>query len=126
MDQCALFWLAITLFAMVIALIVIASIALHRLGENKEFWERVRSDLGAHDVMLKKLLAAVEWRLGQDGFKLDYMSWKWYVTPTACNFRTTREMERDRREELARALYEANINAMRDFDKEKKKEAKKK
>lgn len=127
MEQCTLFWLVLAGFAMLTTLIVIGMICLHRLADIKELWERIRDKLASNDTRLNKLEAAVEWFLQKEGMKLDMLHWRWYVTPTDDgHLRDWLERKDYReREALAEALYKSTLQAMRDHDKEQKKEAKK-
>lgn len=130
MEQCTLFWLAITLFAMSVTLIVMASIALHRLGENKELLERVKDKLWSNESHLNKIEAAVEWFLQKEGMKLECSQslWSCYVRPSEDRHLRDWLMRTDerKRDALADALYKSTLQAMRDFASEQKKEAKKK
>lgn len=128
MEQCTLFWLVFAGFAMLTTLIIIGMICLHRLAYVKELWERIRDKLASNDTRLNKLEAAVEWFLQKEGMKLDMLHWRWYVTPTDDGHLRDWFMRTDdrKREALAEALYKSTLQAMRDFDKEQKKEAKKK
>lgn len=130
MEQCTLFWVVLAGFAMLTTLIIIGIICLHRLAEIKELWDRVRDKLASNETRLNKFDAAVEWFLQKEGMKLDstYSGRRWFVTPADdCHLRDWLARTDDRkREALAKALYEANLQAMRDFDKEQRKETKKK
>ena len=128
MEQCILFWLVFAGFAMLTTLIILGILCLHRLDHVKELWNRVRDKLASNDTRLNKLEAAVEWFLQKEGMKLDMLHWRWYVTPTDDGHLRDWLMRTDdrKREALAEALYKSTLQAMRDFDKEHKKEAKKK
>ena len=128
MEQCILFWIVFAGFAMLITLIIIVIICLHRLADVKELWERVRDKLASTDTHLNKLESAVEWFLQKEGMKLDMLHWRWYVTPTDDGHLRNwlRRTEDRKRKALADAMYKSTLQAMRDFDKEQKKEAKKK
>lgn len=107
-------------------LIILAIVGLNKLGSMNETWERTRDKLATISSGMDKINTAVEWWLGREGFKLEYanINWRWFVTRTddkSSIYRTVAEMDRDKREALARALYEANLQAMRDFDKEQTK-----
>lgn len=113
------------------ALVIMAIVAMSKLNNTKELWEHVQDKLSRISSGLDKLDTAVDWFLGREGLKLEYMhaTWRWYVTSrddTSSIYRTLKELDRDKREALAKALYEASLQAMRDFNKEQKKEAKKK
>lgn len=93
--------------------------------------ERMQDKLSHIFSGIDKLDTAVDWFLSREGLKLDYChaNWRWLIVSRDDNsniYRTLKELDRDKREALAKALYEANLQAMRDFDKEQKKEAKKK
>lgn len=111
---------------LLVTLIILAIVALNKLGSMNETWERTRDKLASLSSGIDKLDAAVDWWLGREGLKLDYMSWRWIVTSRDDKsiYRTLEEMDRDKREALARALYEANLQAMRDFKKEQTKKDK--
>lgn len=128
MEQCTLFWLAITLFAMVIALIVIASIALHRLAGINELVDRLRDKVDSVHNRMSKLETATDWFLQKDGMKLDMMNWRWFVTSMDDGkLRDWLDRKEDRKNSaLAEAIYKGYIQAMRDYAQETKKEAKKK
>lgn len=106
-------------------LIILAIVGLNKLGSMNETWERTRDKLATISSGMDKINTAVEWWLGREGLKLDYtnISWRWIVTrkDDKSIYRTLEEMDRDKREALARALYEANLQAMRDFNKEQEK-----
>lgn len=96
------------------------------LSAIKSFNDMVRDKLARLNSGLDKLDAGLDWFLSREGLKLDYMhaTWRWYVTSRDDGnslYRTMRELDRDKREALAKALYEASLQAMRDFDKEKSK-----
>ena len=130
MEQCTFNVLVFAGFSMLTTLIIIGIVCLHRLADIKELWDRVRDKLSSNETRLNKFEAAVEWFLQKEGMKLDstYYGWRWYVVPTDDDHLRDwlTRTDRSKREELAKALYEANLQAMRDFDKEQKKEAKKK
>lgn len=115
---------------MLVALVMIFHMN-SKLNDLKEKWERVQDKLSQINSGLDKLGTAVDWFLGREGLKLEYMhaTWKWYVTSLddKCSiYRSIKAMDREQREAMAKALYEASIQAMRDFANEQKKEAKKK
>jgi hypothetical protein len=96
-----------------------------------ETWERTRDKLARLSSVIDKLDTAVDWWLGREGVKLEYMhaNWRWIITSRddkSSLYRTLENMDRDKREALARALYEANLQAMRDFNKEQEKEKRRK
>lgn len=125
MEQCILFWVAFAGFAMLTTLIIIGILCLRRLGDMEEKWDRVRDKLATNETRLNKFEAAVEWFLQKEGMKLEstYSGWRWFVTPT--DDRHLRDWlvrtDERKREELAKALYDASLQAMRDHDKETKK-----
>ena len=106
-------------------LIILAIVGLNKLGSMNETWERTRDKLATISSGMDKINTAVEWWLGREGLKLEYtnINWRWIVTSRDDKsiYRTLEEMDRDKREALARALYEANLQAMRDFNKEQEK-----
>jgi hypothetical protein len=109
---------------LLVSLIILAIVGLNKLGNMTETWERTRDKLASLSSGIDKLDTAVDWWLGREGLKLDYMSWRWIITSKDDNrslYRTLAEMDKDKREALARALYEANLQALRDFDKEQDK-----
>ena len=116
---------------LLVALIILAIVALNKLSDMKETWERTRDKLSTVSSALDKMNTAVEWWLGREGLKLEYtnITWRWMITSKddkSSLYRTLSEMDRDKREALARALYEANLQAMRDFNKEQEKEKRRK
>ena len=113
-----------------VTLIILAIVGLSRLNNLKELWERVRDKLSSMSSGLDKFDTAVDWWLGREGVKLEYMhaNWRWIITSRdekGSLYSTLERMDRDKREALAKALYEANLQAMRDFNKEQKKETSK-
>lgn len=110
---------------LLVTLIILAIVALNKLGNMNETWERTRDKIASLSSGMDKVNTAVEWWLGREGLKLEYtnLSWRWFVTgkDDKSTYRTLAEMDKDKREALARALYEANLQAMRDFDKEQAK-----
>lgn len=127
-ERAALFNMTNTLLliaiGLLVTLIILAIVGLNKLGSMNETWERTRDKLATISSGIDKLDAAVDWWLGREGLKLDYMSWRWIITSKDDNrslYRTLAEMDKDKREALARALYEANLQALRDFDKEQAK-----
>ncbi len=110
---------------LLVTLIILAIVALNKLGNMNETWERTRDKIASLSSGMDKVNTAVEWWLGQQGLKLEYanLSWRWFVTgkDDKSTYRTLEEMDRDKRAAFARALYEANLQAMRDFDKEQAK-----
>ena len=117
--------LLIIAIGLLVTLIILAIVALSKIGNMNETWERTRDKLATLSSGIDKINTAVEWWLGQQGLKLEYtnLSWRWFVTgkDDKSSYRTLDEMDRDKRAALARALYEANLQAMRDFDKEQTK-----
>lgn len=118
--------LLIIAIGLLTTLIILAIVGLSRLSNLKELCERVHDKLSCINSGIDKLGTAVDWWLGREGFKLEYahINWRWFVTRTddkSSIYRTVAEMDRDKREALARALYEANLQAMRDFNKEQEK-----
>lgn len=118
--------LLIIAIGLLATLLIMAMVALSRLSDIKEIWERVRDKLSSMSSCLDKFDTAVDWWLGREGVKLEYMhaNWRWIITSRddkSSLYRTLENMDRDKREALARALYEANLQAMRDFDKEQEK-----
>ena len=116
---------------LLVTLIILAIVALNKLSDMKETWERTRDKLSTVSSALDKMNTAVEWWLGREGLKLEYtnITWRWMITSKddkSSLYRTLSEMDRDKREALARALYEANLQAMRDFNKEQEKEKRRK
>jgi len=96
-------------------------------AELKTAMERMQDKLSHIFSGIDKLDTAVDWFLSREGLKLDYChaNWRWLIVSRDDNsniYRTLNELDRDKREALAKALYEANLQAMRDFDKEQKKE----
>jgi hypothetical protein len=113
------------------ALVIMAMVAMSKLNSIKELWERVQDKLSHIYSGVDKLDTGMNWFLSREGIKVDYChsNWRWMIVSrddTSNIYRTLKELDRDKREALAKALYEANLQAMRDFDKEQKKEAKKK
>lgn len=110
---------------LLVTLIILTIVALNKLGNMNETWERTRDKIASLSSGMDKVNTAVEWWLGREGLKLEYtnLSWRWFVTgkDDKSTYRTLAELDRDKREALARALYEANLQAMRDFDKEQSK-----
>lgn len=110
---------------LLVTLIILAIVGLNKLGSMNETWERTRDKLATISSGMDKINTAVEWWLGREGLKLEYtnINWRWIVTSRDDKsiYRTLEEMDRDKREALARALYEANLQAMRDFNKEQEK-----
>lgn len=109
---------------LLVTLIILAIVALNKLGNMNETWERTRDKLATLSSGIDKLDTAADWWLGREGLKLEYCNWRWLITSKDDNrslYRTLAEMDRDKREALARALYEANLQALRDFDKEQTK-----
>jgi len=109
------------------ALVIMAMVAMSKLNGIKELWERVQDKLSHIYSGIDKLDTAVDWFLSREGLKLDYChaNWRWLIVSrddTSNIYRTLKELDRDKREALAKALYEANLQAMRDFNKEQKKE----
>jgi biopolymer transport protein ExbB/TolQ len=117
---------------LLVTLIILAIVGLNKLGNMTETWERTRDKLASLSSGIDKLDTAVDWWLGREGLKLEYtnINWRWIVTSSSSDdksiYRTLEEMDRDKREALARALYEANLQAMRDFNKEQEKEKRRK
>jgi hypothetical protein len=115
---------------LLIILVVMVGMALSRLAENKELWERVRNRLASNDSHLSQYDAVVEWLLQKEGMRLDssHFGCRWTVVPDKDGkLRDWLDRKEDRRrEELAESIYKAYLQAMRDHDKEQKKEAKKK
>lgn len=111
---------------LLVVLVIMASVAMAKLNSIKELWDRTRDKLARIDSGLDKMNTAVDWWLGREGLKLEYMhsTWRWIITSRddeSSLYRTLENMDRDKREALARALYEANLQAMRDFNKEQEK-----
>ena len=109
------------------ALVIMAMVAMSKLNVIKELWDRTRDKLARIDSGLDKMNTAVDWWLGREGLKLEYthVNWRWIITSRddkSSIYRTLENMDRDKREALARVLYEANLQAMRDFTKEQEKE----
>lgn len=128
MEQCTLFWFVFAGFAMLTTLIVIAILCLRRLGDIKELVDRVRDKVDSVYNRMSKLETATDWFLQKEGMKLDMLHWRWYVTTTDDgHLRDWLDRKEDRKNSaLAEAIYKGYIQAMRDFDKEQKKETKKK
>lgn len=115
---------------MVIMLIMIFHMN-SKLANIKELWERVQDKLSHIYSGVDKIDTGLNWFLSREGVKVDYChsNWRWMIVSrddTSSIYRTLKDLDRDKREALAKALYEANLQAMRDFNKEQKKEAKKK
>lgn len=107
-------------------LIILALVGLSRLSNLKELWEHARDKLSSMSSCLNKFDTAVDWWLGREGVKLEYMhaNWRWIITSRDDKnslYRTLENMDRDKREALARSIYEAHLQAMRDFNKEQEK-----
>jgi len=117
---------------LLVTLIILAIVGLNKLGSLNEHWERTSDKLPPISSSLDKMNTAVEWWLGREGMKLEYThlgwGWKWFVTSKDDKtiYRTLKEEDKDKREAFARAIYEAHLQAMRDFDKEQSKEQSKK
>ena len=93
----------------------------------KTVMERMQDKLSRISSGLDKLDTAVDWFLSREGLKVDYChaNWRWLIVSRddkSTIYRTLQELDRDKREALVKALYEASLQAMRDFNKEQKKE----
>ena len=93
----------------------------------KTAMEKMQDKLSHIYSGVDKLDTAVDWFLSREGLKVDYChaNWRWLIVSrddTSNIYRTLKELDRDKREALAKALYEASLQAMRDFNKEQKKE----
>lgn len=128
MSACVLSWAVLITLFLLVTLVVMAGMALSRLADIKELWDRVRDKLAANQVTLTKIEAAAEWFLQREGMKLEMSQsmWRSYVVPTDDGkLRDWLERKEDRkREELADSIYRAYLQAMRDHDKEVEKKKK--
>mgnify|MGYP003289424843 CR=1 FL=1 len=123
-------WLQVYVGFSAVLMVIMLVMIFHmnsRLGYIKELWERVQDKLSRINSGIDKLDTAVDWFLGREGLKVDYChaNWRWLIVSRDDKsniYRTLQELDRDKREALAKALYEANLQAMRDFNKEQKKE----
>jgi hypothetical protein len=123
--------LLLIVIGLLATLIIMVIMALNKLGSMNETWDRTRDKLATISSGMDKMNTAVEWWLAREGLKLEYtnINWRWIVTSSSDDksiYRTLEEMDRDKRKALARALYEANLQAMRDFNKEQEKEKRRK
>ena len=129
MSECVMSWVVLIALLLLVTLVVMAGMALCRLADIKELWERVQDRLSGVNSGLDKLGTAADWFLQKEGMKLDYMhaTWKWYVVPTDDGkLRDWLDRKDDRkREELAESIYRAYLQAMREHDKEVAKKPKK-
>lgn len=130
MSECVMSWVVLIALLLLVTLVVMAGMALCRLADVRELWERLRAQLAANEGHLNKVETAVDWFLQKEGMKVDFMhaTWKWYVTSIDDgHLRDWLDRKDDRkREELADSIYRAYLQAMRDRDKERAKETKKK
>jgi hypothetical protein len=97
------------------------------LGTLKTAMEKMQDKLSHISSGIDKLDTGLDWFLSREGLKIDYChaNWRWLIVSRDDNsniYRTLKELDRDKREALAKALYEASLQAMRDFNKEQKKE----
>lgn len=97
------------------------------LTSLKTVMERMQDKLSHISSGIDKLDTGLDWFLSREGLKVDYChaNWRWLIVSrddTSNIYRTLKELDRDKREALAKALYEASLQAMRDFNKEQKKE----
>ena len=129
MSECVMSWAVLVALLLLVTLVVMAGMALCRLADIKELWDRVRDKLASNQVPLTKIEAAAEWFLHKEGMKLEMSQslWRGYVVPTDDgHIRDWLDRKEDRkREELADSIYRAYLQAMRDHDKEVAKKPKK-
>lgn len=112
---------------LLVILVILVAVGLSRLSNLKELWERVQDKLSHVYSGVDKLGTGLDWFLSREGLRVDYChaNWRWLIVSRDDNsniYRTLKELDRDKREALAKALYEASLQAMRDFNKEQKKE----
>lgn len=122
MSACTMSWVVLIALLLLVTLVVMVGMALSRLADIKELWDRVRDKLASNQVPLTKIEAAVEWFLQREGMKLEMSQslWRSYVVPTDDGkLRDWLDRKEDRkREELADSIYRAYLQAMREHDKE--------
>lgn len=130
MSACVMSWVILIALLLLVTLVVMAGMALCRLADIKELWDRVRDKLASNESHLGKIEAAAEWFLQREGMELrgSCTGWHWVVIPTGDGkLRDWLDRKECRtREELAESIYKAHLQAMRDHDKELAKETKKK
>ena len=129
MSACVMSWVVLIALLLLVTLVVMAGMALCRLSDVRELWERLRSQLAANEGHLNKVETAVDWFLQKECMKGDFMhsTWKWSVTSIdEGHLRDWLDRKEDRkREELADSIYRAYLQAMREHDKEVEKKTKK-
>ena len=100
-----------------------------KINNLSSFNDMLRDKLARLNSGLDKLDAGLDWFLSREGVKVDYChaNWRWLIVSrddSTSLYRAMKTIDREQREALAKALYEANLQAMRDFDKEQHKKEK--
>lgn len=123
-------WLQVYVGFSAVLMVIMLVMIFHmnsRLGYIKELWERVQDKLSHIYSGVDKLDTGLNWFLFREGVKVDYShsNWRWMIVSRDDNvslYSAMKRMDNEQRETLAKALYEAHLQAMRDFNKEQKKE----
>lgn len=130
MSACVMSWAVLISLLLLVTLVVMAGMALCRLGDVRELWERLRAQLAANDGHLNKFDAVVEWLLKKESMRLDssHFGCRWFVVPDKDGKLHDWLEHNDgrKRSELAETIYKAHLQAMREHDKEVAKKTKKK
>ena len=129
MSACTMSWVVLIALLLLVTLVVMAGMALSRLADIKELWDRVRDKLASNQVSLTTIEAAVKWFLQREGMKLEMSQSTWRGSVVPIDDGKLRDWldrkECRTREELAESIYKAYLQAMRDHDKEVAKKPKK-